>query len=191
MARCPQSESCTFYRTVEPSIAKRIKYASSYPYCNSGRHESCALHPFLDVGQTPPPDMLPNGEIAEYADEGREGPGLKVIVLEDSAVFATFAAQVVTTCLPGASVVRCESYADAANQLREGTCGLIVCGFGVGDGRTAHDVRRLTAAPMVVLTGHPGREGDLPANSRLVLKGAGPDALRAAIGSAVRGNAFA
>ena len=187
MATCPHSGFCAFFRAVEPSLLKRIKYASSFPYCNSGKQESCALYPFLEGGHTPPSDMLPNGDLGEYAEEQSVGPGLEVIVLEDSAVFATLAAQAVVASLPGASVVRCDSYAEAATRLREGSCGLIVCGYGVGEGRTAHDVRRLTAAPMVILTGHAGREGDLPSGSHLVLKSAGPDALKAAIGTAVRG----
>lgn len=187
MASCPQAGNCAFYRAVEPSLVKRIRYATSFPYCNSGKHESCALHPFLVAGSTPPADLLPNGGLADYADElPEQGSGMRVVVLDDSPVFSLFAANAVATCLPGASIVRCDSYSTAAGHLREADCGLIVCGYGVGDGRTAHDVRRITSAPMVLLTGRPEAEIDMPSDARVVAKGAGPDALRAAIGAAVR-----
>lgn len=187
MASCPQVGSCAFFCTVEPSLTKRIKYATSYPYCNSGKHELCALYPFLVDGYVPPADLLPNGGLDDYADERRDGAGIRVVVLDDSPVFSLFAANAVATCLPGASVIRCDTYSSAAEHLRDTSCGLIVCGYGVGDGRTAHDVRRITSAPIVLLTGRPQHEIELPSDSRVVLKGAGPDALRAAIGAAVRG----
>lgn len=184
MASCPRTAACAFYCDVAPSLVKRIKYATSYPFCNTGKHESCALYSYALDGRTPAPGLLPNGTLDE-PDEAQVGSGLKVVVVDDSAVFALFAANAVTSCLPHASVVRCDSYAEAAEDLRDGGVGLVVCGYGVGDGRTAHDVRRICSAPMVLLTGRPAHELDLPANSRVVLKGAGPDALRAAIGAAV------
>ena len=114
-----------------------------------------------------------------------QASGMDVLIIEDSPVFALFAAHAVTSCLPEANIARCATYATAAEHLRDSGCGLVVCGFGVGDGRTAHDVRSLTTAPMVVLTGRPGAIPDLPSDSRLVYKGAGPDALCAAIQAAV------
>ena len=184
MSTCPQAASCGFFGAAQPSLAKRIKYATSYPYCNTDRHDSCAIYTYLADERKPPSDLLPNGGIDEYGEASNAGVGLKVVVLDDSAVFAMFAANAVATALPGARVVRCENYREALDELADGSCGLVVCGYGVGEGVTAHDLRRACTAPMVLLTGRPESEIDKPSNSRVVLKGAGPDALRAAIGAA-------
>jgi len=185
MSTCPRSEQCGFYRAVQPSLAKRLKYATSFPYCNTAGHSHCAIHTYLADDRKPPADLLPNGGLDDYGDIASVGNGLKVVVLDDSAVFAMFAANAAATALPGASIVRCETYVDALEELSDGRCGLVVCGYGVGEGVTAHDLRRASSAPMVLLTGRPEADIDKPANSRVVLKGAGPDALRAAIGAAV------
>jgi len=184
MSTCPRSDSCGFFQAVQPSLAKRLKYASSFPYCNTGGHGHCAIYTFLADGRPAPSDLLPNGGIDDYADAIGSGNGMKVVVLDDSAVFAMFAANAVAAALPGARVVRCETYLEALDELADGSCGLVVCGYGIGDGVTAHDLRRASSAPMVLLTGRPEGEFDKPSNSRVVLKGAGPDALRAAIGAA-------
>lgn len=185
MSTCPRSDSCGFFQAVQPSLAKRLKFATSFPYCNTGGHASCAIHTFIADGRMPPSDLLPNGGIGEYGDAGGKGNGLKVVVLDDSAVFAMFASNAVAAVLPSARVVRCETYAEALDELSDGSCGLVVCGYGVGEGVTAHDLRLASSAPMVLLTGRPTHEIGLPVNSRVVSKGAGPDALRAAIGAAV------
>lgn len=193
MSTCPRSDSCGFFQAVQPSLVKRLKYATSYPYCNTGRHNNCAIYTYIADGRTPPSDLLPDGGIGEYGEAGDAGDldevddpgtGMKVVVLDDSAVFAMFAANAVASALPGATVVRCETYTDALAELSDGSCGLVVCGYGVGEGVTAHDLRRASSAPMVLLTGRPESEIDMPSNARVVLKGAGPDALRAAIGAA-------
>ena len=112
---------------------------------------------------------------------------MRVVILDDSPVFAMFAASAVKTSLPGASVVQCATYSEAAAHLRDSGCELVVCGYGVGEDMTAHDVRSVTSAPMVLLTGRPLDGISLPSNSRLVMKQDGPDALRAAIGASVAG----
>lgn len=185
MSTCPRSEQCGFYRAVQPSLAKRLQYATSFPYCNTGGHSHCAIYTYLDDDRVPPSDLLPNGGLDDYGDAMSAGAGMKVVVLDDSVVFAMFAANAAATALPGASVVRCATYSDALEELSDGRTGLVVCGYGVGEGVTAHDLRRASSAPMVLLTGRPEAEIDTPVNCRVVLKGAGPDALRAAIGAAV------
>ena len=112
---------------------------------------------------------------------------MQVVVLDDSPVFAMFATNAVKMSLPGASVVQCATYSEATAHLRGSDCGLIVCGYGVGEDMTAHDIRSVSSAPMVLLTGRPLDGINLPANSHLVMKHDGPDALRAAIGAAVAG----
>jgi len=184
MSTCPLHEECGFYRMVHPSVVKRIKYASSFPYCNTHQYQSCAIRAHLADGRTPPLNLLPNGHTDSNLDTVGVDKAMKVVVLDDSVVFAMFAANAVATVLPNASVVRCTSYDEAAKELENG-CGLVVCGYGVGDGKTAHDVRRASSAPMVLLTGRPETDFDKPSNARVVLKGDGPEALRAAIGAAV------
>jgi len=117
VSTCPRSDSCGFFRAVQASLAKRLKYATLFPYCNTGGHHGCAIHNFLADGRTPPLDLLPNGGIDDYADTASAGNGMKVVVLDDSAVFAMFAANAVAATLPGASVVRCETYREAVDEL--------------------------------------------------------------------------
>ncbi len=184
MSTCPRSDSCGFFQAVQPSLAKRLRYATSFPYCNTGGHGHCAVYTFVADGRTPPADLLPNGGIDDYGDSSNAGSGMKVVVLDDSVVFAMFAANAVAATLPAARVVRCETYREAVDELADGSCGLVVCGYGVGEGVTAHDLRRASSAPIVLLTGRPEGEFDKPTNSWVVLKGDGPEALRAAISAA-------
>jgi len=192
MSTCPFSYTCQFYRATEPSIVKRIKFASAYPYCKGGRHAACVLYPLMQNGADLPPDLLPDGSHGTYresdglpaatatgtAPRRREGTR-RFLVVENSPVFATLAANVIRVAVPEAEVVQCASYGDATKHLAD-TPDLIVCGYGLGEERTVHDLRRLTTAPIVLVTGRPG-EIDVPTHARLVEKSAGPEALRTAI----------
>lgn len=68
MSTCPRSESCIFFQAVHPSLTKRLKYATSFPYCNTNGHRHCAIYTFLDDGRAAPFDLLPNGGIDDYVD---------------------------------------------------------------------------------------------------------------------------
>jgi len=185
MSACPTSSTCVFYTTIERSLIKRIKFASAFPYCKAGRHDECALIAYMNRGDAPPADLLPDGTHADYREDGevaaavRSG-GASFLVVDDSPVFATLAANVLRDAYPGADVVTCHSFVEAEQHLADGHFRLIVSGQGLGDGHTVHDVRRRTMAPIVVFTGRDVEPEKRPANSQVVLKGAGPGALRQA-----------
>jgi hypothetical protein len=180
---CPRSDTCDFGRIVSSNVIKRVKFASAYPYCRGGRHDSCAIHGLLERGRPVPEDLLPDGQTGSYRD--REGRGdQRFLVIEDSPVFAALAASTIANHFTGAEIVRHTSFTDAEDDLRAGRHSVVVCGFGLGDGRTANDVRRLTTAPIVVLTGRPGQL-ELPFGARQVSKGAGPEALVSAINASL------
>ena len=179
MAGCPSSADCVFYQTIEPSIVKRVRYASVYSYCRGGEHAACALYEKVATGLPVVHNLMPDGSIGEYLDEDRAVVH-RFLVIEDSPVFAALAASVISTHFDGAQVVRHPTYDAAAGELAEGGFSAVVCGFGLGGDRTAHDVRQLTQAPIVVLTGRLG-EVDAPAGARVVKKGAGPEALASAL----------
>ncbi len=181
MADCPRSTECVFYRTIEPSIVKRVSYASSYGFCNGGQHEACVIHTRLEGGLAVTPGMLPDGTMGDYLTEDRSVVH-RFLVIEDSPVFAALTASTITSTFNGAQVVRATTYEDAAPELDEGMFSAVVCGFGLGGDRTVHDVRRHTNAPIVVLTGRLDAV-DVPHGTKVVRKGAGPEALASALRS--------
>lgn len=180
---CPHAGSCVFYRTIEPSIIKRVRYASAFSYCRGGQHVACALHDQIQGGLPVRHNLMPDGAIGEYLDEDRFVVH-RFLVIEDAPVFAALASSAIASHFRGAEIVRKSTFEDAQDEIADGMYSAIVCGFGLGGGRTAHDVRGLTDAPLVVLTGRTG-EIYAPAGARVVSKGAGPealvDALRASI----------
>lgn len=176
---CPRGDACVFFQIVEPSIIKRVRYHSVYSYCRGGRHEECALYRSYERGLPVARNLMPGGSIGDYLDDGAEGTGRKFLIIEDSPVFSAFAFSTISSNYPGAHIVRTLSYDAAASELSQDWAA-IVCGFGLGGDKTAHDVRRRTGAPMVVLTGRPDIT-DLPVGSRRVNKGEGPEALASAL----------
>jgi hypothetical protein len=182
---CPRSRECPFHIAVEASVAKRIRFASSYPYCRGGKHAECAISLSIERGEAPPADLLPTGGHAVYSDEAAavvvEGDGSRVLVVDDSPVFCTISKNVIGNMMPESTVVACVDYGEARRQLDAGPVALVVSGLGIGDGRTAHDLRPLTEAPIIVLSGRPDADLGGLRNARLVRKDAGPGALSAAI----------
>lgn len=195
MAHCPQSETCAFYQAIEPSIVKRIKFASAFPYCKGDKFTECAIHARVSSGRDVPSDLLPDGSAGDYLDSPRAGTahsatrsggtmgtaGSCFLVVDDSPVFAIIAANAIKQHVSGAEVEVCATFDEAEAVIRSKGIRLVVSGYGLGDGRTVLDVRRMTEAPILVFTGRPGEDRELPARSRVVAKGAGPDALRGAL----------
>ncbi|MDZ4169246.1 MAG: hypothetical protein U1E26_06275 [Coriobacteriia bacterium] len=186
MSVCPKGASCAFFTTIEPSLVKRVKYASAYPYCKGGRHAECSLWALMAEGRSVPMDLLPDGSISDYRASGLHGAqprgdvGERFLVVDDSPVFATLAANSLRQSYPGASVVECHSFIEAEPLLKQGGLRLVVSGNGLGDGYSALDVRRNTSAPIVLFTSDVPSEADTPANSQVVLRAAGPAMLRQA-----------
>lgn len=176
---CPRSDSCVFHQVVEPSIIKRVRYASVYSYCRAGQHEQCALYGEMEAGNQVRANLMPDGSIGDYIEDETACHVRRFLIIEDSPVFAALASSCITTNFKGAQVVRKPSFDSAIDDLgREYSA--IVCGFGLGDGKTAHDVRAHTETPMVILTGRPDHI-ELPRRARRVNKGEGPDALASAL----------
>lgn len=190
MSSCPKGAVCVFAQTVEPSVVKRIKYSSAYPYCRGGRHEECAIHSEMSEGKTVTVNLLPDGSIGDYRDDVSWAPrtsgGIRrFLVVDDSPVFATIAANAVRLRFPDADVVQCHSFVEAEPMLRHSGFTLVVSGHGLGNGHTVHDVRRLTSAPIVLFTGRAPGPGETPQDAAVVTKDAGPGALKSAIESAL------
>jgi len=185
MGVCPKSDGCAFHANVEASLVKRIRFASAFPYCKGGRHDECALHRMMADGRSVPSGLLPDGGEGDYVDSlpssSASSAGRRFLVVDDSPVFATLAANAIRDHVKGCEVQVCSNYSDAEGAIRGGNPDMIVSGFGVGGGKTVFDVRQLTQAPIVVFTGRPCAEADLPHNARLVRKDAGPEALRMSI----------
>ncbi len=182
MAACLYSVDCVFHRTVEPSIAKRIRYASSFVFCRGGREEECAIRGLLSRGATVPGNLMPDGTTGDYLPDATVAIRPRFLVIEDSPVFAALAASTLSRHFSGAEIVRHATFGAAEPDLRAGDHSAIVCGYGLGEGKTVHHVRELSSAPIVVLTGRPDQL-QLPHRSRMVAKSAGPDALAAALRS--------
>lgn len=183
---CPKTSSCVFASAVEPSLVKRVRFASAFPYCKGGRHEECALYAILERGESVPSNLMPDGSYADYLDRHSaptraRGGAARFLVVDDSPVFATIAANTLRLRFPNAEVVQCHSFQEAEPELKGAGFALIVSGNGLGGGHSFRDVRRLTTAPMVLFTGWPPAAADVPAGCKVVKKDAGPEALRAAI----------
>lgn len=195
MAHCPQSDTCSFFQAIEPSIVKRIKFASAFPYCKGDKFTECAIRSRMNSGRDVPSDLLPDGSAGDYLDAARPGAisathggghavgtaGSCFLVVDDSPVFAIIAANAIKQHVAGAEVEVCASFDEAEAVIRSKGIRLVVSGYGLGDGKTVIDVRRLTEAPILIFTGRPGEDRELPRRSRIVAKGAGPEALRGAL----------
>lgn len=108
------------------------------------------------------------------------GNALRFLVVEDSPVFAALAANTIRMSYQGARVDECHSYEDAAGALLSHDFDVVVCGYGIGDGHTVFDMRSISDAPIVLLTGRPDQL-TVPQDVRIVEKSAGPAALLGAI----------
>ena len=195
MAHCPQSGNCTFFQAIEPSIVKRIKFASAFPYCKGDKFAECAIHSRITSGRDVPSDLLPDGSAGDYLDAAPSGAvasaqrggqasapaGSCFLVVDDSPVFAILAANAIKQHVSGADVEVCATFAEAETVMRSKVVRLVVSGYGLGDGKTVLDVRRMTEAPILVFTGMASEDRELPHRSRVVAKGAGPEALRGAL----------
>lgn len=179
MAVCPRCAECTFHTVVTASVIKRLRYKAFFSYCRGSQNEQCAINVALSEGKLVPKNLLPDGYYGDYLDDGASGTG-RFLVVEDSPVFAALATSTIKMHFPNAAVERCATYDEATARLSEGGYTAVICGFGLDGGRTAHDVRNLTSAPLVVLTGRPG-EIDAPVGSHVVHKGAGSEALAGAL----------
>jgi len=176
---CPRSSGCVFHQTVGTSVVKRVRYASVFSYCRGGEHEKCALYRSMADGSDIRHNLMPDGTVGDYRDERSLGHGRRFLIIEDSPVFAALASSTINSNFNGAQVVRAASFETALAELA-GDWAAIVCGFGIGGGKTAHDVRRHTEAPMVILTGRPDHI-ELPRGATRVNKGDGPEALAKAL----------
>ncbi|TLM98303.1 MAG: hypothetical protein FDZ75_02645 [Actinobacteria bacterium] len=105
----------------------------------------------------------------------------RILVVEDSRVFAALAASTIRMSYPGARVEECHTFESAAAVLSSQSFDVVVCGYGIGEGHTFHEMRELSDTPMVLLTGRLG-ELHVPENVQVVEKSAGPGALLGAIG---------
>ncbi|MHB1017845.1 MAG: response regulator [Coriobacteriia bacterium] len=176
---CPVSDACELHQQLRSSVIKRVRYPQVLPLCESTNGERCALYAHLAAGRTVPRNLLPDGSVGEWADDG-SASSRRFLIIEDSQVFATLTASALRTRFPGSVVDIKPSFAAAQGDLAGVQYTVVICGYGLGGEHTVHDVRRVTRVPIVVLTGRPD-EIALPTGSRKVMKASGPDALVAAV----------
>jgi hypothetical protein len=173
---------------IEPSVLKRVKFASAFPFCRGGRYHLCELRPYLLRGEAPPRTLLPTGAHVDYlgaADSPRGPSRVRVLVADESGVFRALTAQTVTQSLPDAELEAYDTLTDTILALGSRDFDLLVCADAFADGRTAHDLRALCSVPMVVLAGDDRLLRQPPANSRVVPRNAGPEAVRSAVADAL------
>lgn len=87
---CPQHAECEFFKSVGQSPLLRIKYATMYPYCKGGRHESCMRWFLMQQGRAIPDDLLPDGgtDVApEVAGRPVHHGNDRVLVVDDMPLF--------------------------------------------------------------------------------------------------------
>jgi hypothetical protein len=125
-------------------------------------------------------NLLPDGTIGDWAESDLTRTRHRFMIIEDSPVFAALASATVGSHFTDAEIVRRQSYSDARPDVISGNFSAIICGYGLGDGKTANDLRALTRAPMVIFTGRL-EEIRVPVGARVVEKSAGPEALIAAL----------
>ncbi|MBN2248526.1 MAG: hypothetical protein JW733_07490 [Coriobacteriia bacterium] len=176
---CPVSDACELHQQLRSSVIKRVRYPNVLSLCESSTGEGCALYGHLAAGRTLPRNLLPDGSTGEWADDS-QSVARRYLIIEDSQVFATLTASALRTRSTGAIVDVRPSFAEAESDLGSTQYTAVICGYGLGGEHTVHDVRRVTRAPIVVLTGRPD-EIALPSGSRKVMKASGPDALIAAV----------
>jgi CheY-like chemotaxis protein len=87
---CPRHTECEFFKSVGSSPLMRIKYATMYPFCKGGRHESCMRWFMMDQGRPVPDDLLPDGgKDVAAVEAGRLSnvPKARVLVVDDMPLF--------------------------------------------------------------------------------------------------------
>lgn len=177
---CELHGSCAFYENASSTILARIKYASAFPYCKGGKDDECAIAIETKAGRVVSPGLLPTGEYEALDDvaapvvHGRSSR--TIIVIDDSPIFVRLAMAAVQNACAGYDVISASSLDDARHMLEDSPA-LVVTGYGVGGGRTVHDVVALLdrQTPVVVFTGKPNVS--LPMGAVLVEKTSGASAL--------------
>ncbi|TLM77925.1 MAG: response regulator [Actinobacteria bacterium] len=82
----------------------RIKYATMFPFCKGGKHESCMRWFLLSTGQPVPDDLLPDGARDAFAEEVRNvrpRPRARVLVVDDVPLFRKSLVTMVGTASAG------------------------------------------------------------------------------------------
>lgn len=180
MTLCTRTHECAFYQEIEPSLVLRVKHASAFMFCRGGHYKECARYRRLAAGENVPQTLMPDGSTGDWSEDTFSGSKRRFLVIEDSPVFAALASATIASHFSDSEIVRHLSFTEAQRDLAAGGYSAVVCGYGLGDGKTVHDVRRMTDAPIVVLTGR--LEGvEAPTGARVVEKSAGPVALASAI----------
>lgn len=118
---CPRHKDCAFYQSVVSSPLLRVKYATMYPYCKDGKHESCMRWWLMEQGSSVAEDLLPDGGKDNFAAEtrgARFGGGRKVMVVDDLPLFRkSLVTLVMNACGGSCDVVEADSGEMALSKL--------------------------------------------------------------------------
>lgn len=119
---CPKSTECAFFKSVGQSPVTRIKYATMYPFCKGGRHESCMRWFLMEQGREVPDDLLPDGgtDVAR-ADGGRQVPVQepRALVVDDMPLFRKSLAVLVANASKGSCQIVEAGSAEEALEILE------------------------------------------------------------------------
>lgn len=153
---CPRHETCEFYVSVCQSPLLRIKYATMFPYCRGGRHESCMRWFLLEQGKPVPEDLLPDGGTdVSLAHGGRPAVQSKnkVLVADDLPLFRRSLAMLVFNASGGGcEIVEASSAEEALEILTRDPTGwlMVVTDYNMAE-LTGYDlVMRLRLNPALV-----------------------------------------
>ncbi len=136
---CPRHEQCAFFNSVRGSALLRIKYATMYPYCKGGKHESCMRWFLMEGGRPVPDDLLPDGGKDMFAAELRNvepSPRARVLVVDDLPLFRkSLVTMVSNACAGSCQIVEAESAEEALQRLSESPNGwqLVVTDYNMGE----------------------------------------------------------
>ncbi len=124
---CPRSDECAFFKSVGASPLLRIKYATMYPFCKGGRHESCMRWFLMEQDRAVPDDLLPDGGTDVAAvDAGRlDSPAKsKVLVVDDMPLFRkSLSVMVNHACSNSCEVIEADSAEQALDILSQNPSG--------------------------------------------------------------------
>ncbi len=150
---CPRHAQCSFYNSVSHSPLLRIKYATMYPYCKGGKHESCMRWFMMEGGRPVPDDLLPDGGKDVFAAEARNvtpSPQARVLVVDDMPLFRkSLLTMVSNACAGSCQVVEAGSGEEAIEILSASPGGwqLVVTDYNMG-GMNGYDlIMRMRANP--------------------------------------------
>lgn len=159
---CPRSRTCDFFRTVAPSFVLRMKYATMYPYCQGGQHETCVRWWLLENDRPVPHDLMPDGGKDDFGALASPLSPKRILVIDDMPMFTRVMRAHLEAIHPGTEVIESSSANEALGILRSGRAfDLVITDYNM-PGMTGEDLIRemrsdaaFTGIPVIVMSTEP------------------------------------